>query len=227
MRVFLLHGLGRTPLSMALLAARLRRRGHATSSFGYTVTLETFPVIVDRFVDHVGRVLAKERGKPGSPPRYATVGHSLGNLIVRAASPRLPPGLDRMAMLAPPNRSPAVVAALAGHPLLRPVFRTLTRDTGERLGDPEFFADLPRPAVPTLVVAGRCGPRAAWLPFDGEDNDGILKLAETALPDCESLVVHAVHTFLMNRRDVCDAVDAFLAAAPQAAGPERATSPAQ
>jgi hypothetical protein len=46
---------------MALLAVRLARRGYATSSFGYTVTAEGFADIVDRFVDHVGRVLAADR----------------------------------------------------------------------------------------------------------------------------------------------------------------------
>jgi len=205
-RVFLIHGLARTPLSMSLLARRLRRRaGHRTHLFGYAPQLETLPGIAERFATRV-KEAREEAGDPHDAP-YAIVGHSLGNVITRLASPRLPPGFRRFAMLAPPCRPPSIVlAAGTGHLVL-----LATRDAGERLRDPEFFRSLPKPDVPTLTVAGNGGPRAGWLPFGGAPNDAILRVDETLLDGVPTIEVPAVHTFLMNHRETFRAVRAFLA----------------
>ncbi len=78
---------------------------------------------------------------------------------------------------------------------------------GQLLADPAFFADLPYPQVPTRVFAGTAGPRAAWLPFEGEPNDGILAVEETkAHPDDEVIEVPALHTFIMNSRRVAEGI---------------------
>jgi len=207
MRVFVIHGMGRTPLSMWLLARRLRGAGHRTTLFGYLVTAEELERITDRFVDRVRSVMEAEATAAGEPVPYAVVGHSLGNVIARLASPRLPPGLRRLAMLAPPNRPPAIAKALADNP----IFQTLTRDAGRKLTDEEFFAALPMPETPALIVAGTRGPRADWLPFDGERNDAILKLEETLLDGVPTVEVPGTHTFLMFRRDVFEIVRDFLA----------------
>jgi hypothetical protein len=90
------------------------------------------------------------------------------------------------------------------------LFRWLTRDAGDKLLDPEFFATLPAPQVPTLVFAGTGGPRQSWLPFEGRPNDGILLVEETRIAGGREIRVDGVHTFLMNRRDVYHAVRSFL-----------------
>lgn len=193
---------------MSVLGRRLRRTGHDPAYFGYNVLLHTLDEIVERFRDRVHRVVAEDRraaGRGAEVP-YAVVAHSLGNLVTRIAGPDLPPGLARFVMLAPPNRPPALARALEENPL----FRCLTRDAGRRLCDAELFAALPPPGVPTLVIAGTRGPRWRRLPFRGEPNDGILRVAETPLEGAPLVLVHGVHTFLMNRRDVFDAVRQFL-----------------
>jgi hypothetical protein len=48
MHVLLIHGLGRTPLSLALLRRRLRRQGHTLHSFGYAAWREPFEQITRR-----------------------------------------------------------------------------------------------------------------------------------------------------------------------------------
>ena len=65
------------------------------------------------------------------------------------------------------------------------------------------------------MVAGTRGPRAAWLPFGGELNDGIVRVAETRLEGASQVLVHGAHTFLMNRRDVARAVLDFLDGRPE------------
>jgi pimeloyl-ACP methyl ester carboxylesterase len=206
-RVFLLHGLGRTSASMAVLAHRLKKAGHRPTLFGYQVLLRTLDDIAGRFAEKADRVLDRDRARARSAVvPYAVVGHSLGNVITRLASPRLPDGMERFVMIAPPNRVPAVARALEGNP----IFRAASKDAGRKLTDEEFFAELPKPEVSTLVIAGTRGPSASWLPFAGEPNDGIVKVDETRYEGATQLLIHGVHTFLMNRRDVFDAVERFL-----------------
>lgn len=215
MRVFLLHGLGRTPASMLCIARRLRRGGHRTTQFGYLAAVEKLDAIAERFAERVAHTLAEDATGAGARsdgrelPPYAVVGHSLGAIVARLAAPRLPAGFERFVMLAPPNRAPAAARRIPSNPLLRLLFG----DPGRRLAGAELYASLPRPEVPTLVIAGDRGLSAPWLPFRGEPNDGIVRLAETPLPGAALVIVHGGHTFMMNRRDVTSAVLQFLGAA--------------
>lgn len=202
MRVFLIHGMGRTSVSLALLAARLRDVGHRTSSHGYFVTRAPLDVIADRFVEHIER-------NGGVDDDFAVVGHSLGTIITRMALPRLP-GLRRVVMLAPPNQPPALATLLARNP----IFRALTRDAGRRLADAAgFYPTLPVPQVPTLIVAGTSGPRFARSPWKGRENDGIVGVDETRLDgaDIRHVSVDAIHTLIMNSAEVTGLVQRFLA----------------
>lgn len=218
MRVFLLHGMGRTPASMWLLAWRLRQAGHEPSLFGYAVSLTPLPEIAAKLKAHVEATLAAdraaleaERGAAGeAPPEplpYAVIGHSLGNLVTRLASPELPAGFCRFVQLAPPNHSPASARMLRD----QAIFQAITQDAGHKLVDEGFFDTLPVPEVPTLILAGDAGPRGSFLPpFRGEPNDGILTVEETRLPGVAHLVLPAIHTFIMNRRDTTRAILSFL-----------------
>jgi len=216
-RIFLLHGMGRSVASMLILAGRLQRVGHRPSLFGYSVSRDKLGDISARFKEHVRVVLSADAAEAAgvdagtdsgrAPLPYSVVGHSLGNVVVRMTLPEMSPGLRRLVMLAPPNRPPVSARYLERNA----VFRRLTQEAGRRLLDPDFFAALPPPGVPVLVVAGTAGPRLPWLPFGGEPNDGVLLVSETHLAGARQLEVDGYHTFLMNRRDVFHAVAGFLA----------------
>ncbi len=210
MRVFLIHGMGRTPASLWLLERRLEREGHRPSRFGYTVSLSSFDEIAEEFLDHVREVVTADDGGD-----YAIVGHSLGNIIARSVDPRLPPGFARSIMLAPPNQ-PAVLARLLKD---NPIFRLATQDAGQSLGDDAFYAQLPKPSAPALIIAGTRGPRAPWLPFGGEKNDSVVRLQETFIEGVPVVEVPGVHTFLMNRRDVFSHIRDFLASGEEENNP--------
>jgi len=193
--VFLIHGMGRTPRSLASLARNLERAGLSTTRFGYQVRAQPLAEIAARFAAHVTE-------RAAGP--YAVVGHSLGNVVTRLASPRLPPGFSRFVMLAPPNRPPRLATILREQPL----FRALTGDAGQRLSDPSFYEALPVPEVPTLILAGTAGPRVG--PFRGGLTDGIVAVDETPLGEAEHRTVPAIHTFIMNDARVVRAIVDFV-----------------
>ena len=200
MHVFLIHGMGRTRGSLLLLARKLAQAGHVPSLYGYAVMRAPLSTIAAEFADHVAGVTAPERGAP-----YAVIGHSLGNVITRLASPALPATFARFGMLAPPNRSPALARALRTNPL----FGFMTGDAGQQLGDPGFYQALPVPAVPTLVIAGDAG--RAFLPYRGAPSDGVVGVHETMLAGCRHEVVPAAHTFIMNHPRAVQLLVDFLA----------------
>lgn len=214
MQVVLIHGMGRSPRSMALLGWRLRRAGMSTASFGYDVRGASLASIAERFAEFTREHAA------GSP--YAIVSHSLGGVITRMARDDLAEGLAAIAMLAPPNRPPRLAARLAGHA----AFRVFTGDAGQRLRDPAFYDALPTPRAPTLVIAGTLGPR---FPFEGQPSDGVVALDETHLPGAEHLAVPAIHTLIMNDARATAAIVTHLArhgaggVVPRAAAPPAAS----
>jgi hypothetical protein len=200
MRVFLIHGMGRTRASLTPLARRLTQAGHTPSVYGYAVTRAPLTAIAADFADHVAGVTAPERGAP-----YAVIGHSLGNVITRLASPTLPPTFARFGMLAPPNRSPALARAMRRNPL----FGVLTGDAGKQLGDHGFYSALPVPGVPTLVIAGQTN--VPFLPYRGAASDGVVGVHETQLDGARHEVVSCAHTFIMNHPRAVQLLLEFLA----------------
>lgn len=203
MRVLLVHGLGRTPLSMRHLARTLRRHGHAPALFGYLPLREPFARIVARLATRL-----RDWEAAGEP--YAVVGHSLGGLLLRVAAAELPPRwLQHIVMLGTPNRAPRLArVAVRAAP-----FRWFTGDCGRLLADPAFFERLPAPSVPYTIVAGVRGPRGRVSPFADELNDGVVALEEARLREDDPVhTVPVLHTWMMNDRRVQAHVLAALAA---------------
>jgi hypothetical protein len=198
MKVFLVHGMGRTRASLLVLRSRLKSAALEPHLFGYSVAREPFDGIVQRFVEVVASATDGEA--------YGIVGHSLGNVIARAALPRLPRGLSRIVMLAPPNRPPLLASKLAGNP----IFSWLTGDAGKSLAAPSFYEKLPVPEVPVLVLAGTAGPKASWLPHGDEPSDGVVTVSETRLEGARHREVPCVHTLIMNDREVARLAAEFL-----------------
>ena len=196
MKILLIHGLSRTPLSLLGLEWHLQQRGQATEQFSYLAVAETFDRIVERL-----RVRLQVLGSQGS---YGIIAHSLGGLLTRAALGLEPIKLPQhIVMLGTPNQLPR----LAPHAWRVPLFRWWTGQCGLNLTDPDFFASLPTITANYTIVAGTGGLRGLWSPFGDELNDGIVALKETRLSDRDHIVqLPVIHTFMMNDSRVQKAV---------------------
>ena len=216
MRLLLIHGLGRTPLSLLGLARDLRRAGHQPRMCGYVGALESYRTIAARV-----RRRLQAAAATGEP--YAAIGHSLGGLILRTALADWPAGLSLprcVVMLGTPNRPPRLARRFQHWRL----YRWANGESGQLLAQPEFFARLPIPEVPLTVIAGTRGWLRGVSLFDGEPNDGVVAVAETQLsPHARVFELPASHTFMMNNQQVRALVRELLErAAP--AGPDHSPS---
>jgi triacylglycerol lipase len=177
--VILVHGMGRSPASMWILARRLEADGYRVVNFGYPSTRGT--------VAELGARLARRAAeRAGGAPRVHFIGHSLGTVIIRSMLAQAPPEhLGRVVMLAPPNRGAASADRWAPHlsglmPAIREL-RTTPESTARTLALPE--------GVEVGIIAG--------------SRDRKVRVEETRLPGArDHVVVNGFHSFLMNRTDV-------------------------
>ncbi len=182
--------MGRTPLSMMMLAARLRTMGVRPGLFAYWAAFERFDRCVRRLAGFIERRVATDR--------YILVGHSLGTVLMRAAFPMLSRKPLACFMLAPPIQASRAARRFAP----RAIYQWLTGEMGQLLADREFMASLPMPDVPTKIYAGTGGPLGRYSPFGSLPNDGVLSVDETWVPTVPAQQVASLHTFIMNSKDV-------------------------
>jgi len=201
MDVILIHGMGRTPISMLRLRRHLRRAGHNPMLFGYSPTFETLHGATGRLVRLI------ERRRDTDP--YALVGHSLGTVIIRTALGQLENRLPAACFFL----SPPMVACKAAKFFSRFwLYKVLAGEMGQLLANDAFMRGLPMPPAFTRIYAGTGGPRTRWFPFGMEANDLILSVAEaTGGFKALSVEVPALHTFIMHSPQVYDDIIRSLA----------------
>jgi hypothetical protein len=190
MRLLLVHGMGRTPLSMARLGRYLRGLGYQVERVGYVAALEGFSRIRSRVRRRLD-ILAR------TGERYAVIGHSLGGVALRAALQNVDPPPSCLIMLGTPNQSPRLARRLRRFWL----YRVLCGESGQLLAREDFFQQLPPPPVPYTIIAGDAGPRGRRSPFGPDPNDWLVAVDETkVMPSDQPIVVPVGHTFMMNQR---------------------------
>lgn len=190
MDAILIHGMGRTPAAMSILAARLWASSIRPHLFGYSVTFERWDECIQRLENFI-----EKRAKTND---YIVVGHSLGTVLARATLPRLTHQPIACFFLAPPSQ----VCRAASNFAHRSLIQLFMGEIGQVLANKQFMESLPVPGVRTKVYAGIGGPRGRYSPFGDEPNDGLLTVKETLLPNVPIQTVPSIHTFIMNSKIV-------------------------
>jgi pimeloyl-ACP methyl ester carboxylesterase len=201
MDVILIHGMGRTPVSMLRLRRHLRHAGHHPILFGYSPTFESLQGATGRLVRLI------ERRVDTAP--YALVGHSLGTVLIRTALGQLENRMPAACFFL----SPPMVACKAAKFFSRFwLYKVLAGEMGQLLANDAFMQRLPMPPVFTRIYVGTGGPRTRWLPFGMEANDLILSVTEaTGGFKALSFEIPALHTFIMHSPQVYDDIIRSLA----------------
>jgi hypothetical protein len=190
LNAILIHGMGRTPIAMSILAARLRMSNIRTHLFGYSVTFEAWDDCIQRLENFITKRV--------NTNQYIMIGHSLGAVLTRATLPRLTPKPSACFLLASPTRVCKAARNLTHYPFAK----LLGGEIGQLLADQQFMESLPATGVPTKIYAGTGGPRGRYSPFGEEPNDGVLTVAETLLPGIPIQTIPVLHTFIMNSKVV-------------------------
>ena len=199
--VVLMHGLGRTRASMALLAERLARAGYDVTNVDYDSRRGTLS-------QHAGILAVEVSACCAAASRVHFVGHSLGGLVIRRYLADSPPkSLGRVVLLAPPNQGSEVADWFEelelGH-LLGPAGSALgTGATG-------IPASLPAPEYDVGIIAGNRSLNPIGSALIPGPDDGMVGVDNTRIEDVPLIVVPQSHTFLMNSRFTAEAVILFL-----------------
>lgn len=184
--VVLVHGMARSPVSMAPLGRWLQREGFRTHNWGYWSYRMTAAELAARLGDRLHELSA-------SADRVHFVTHSLGGVLVRAALARRPlPNAGRAVMLTPPNQGSRAADRWAPYlGRVMPPIRDL-RTAGDAL-----VRRLPSAPLEVGVIAGAL--------------DGKVSVAESHLPGAaDHIVLPCRHSLLMFRRDVRELTLRFL-----------------
>lgn len=202
--VILLHGLGRSALSMKALQWHLQQQGYHVSNTTYpslTMPIEELaPLAIEQGVQDCQQY---------EPTEIHFVTHSLGGILLRQYLAHKPiAAMGRVIMLGPPNQGSQLADAIGENNLLNslqpPAARQLrTTALARKLGSVDFELG---------VIAGD----ANYRPFvsaalDGS-SDGTVLVSETRVDGMKDFIVLPVtHTLMMWQQSVIVQVDYFLA----------------
>jgi pimeloyl-ACP methyl ester carboxylesterase len=183
---------------------------------GYPIWVRSYPSQV-LSIEASAAEIASELAQRFSKQPLALVTHSLGGIVARYVAGPFGDALniERILMLAPPNRGSRLARRLGAFR----AFRRIYGPAGQQLRAADENA-WPEPKVPVAVIAGtRAGglnptgwlSRATGLILRSEASDGTVLTEETHYPGMvDFATVNASHTFIMDHPRVHQMTLTFL-----------------
>lgn len=204
--VVLLHGLGRSPLSMARLERNLRAEGYEVRNLSYPSQRTDIRTLAET-------TLGPVFGAAPADARIHIVTHSLGGILVRQYLHEhgTPASLGRVVMLAPPNQGSALVDRLERWAFYRAINGPAGLQLGTATGStPNTLGAIP-PGVDVGVIAGNRSWNPLFSAWLAGPDDGKVTVASTHVAgETDHLTLPGSHTWIMWRRPALDAVRTFL-----------------
>ena len=192
--VVLLHGMGRTSLSMKRLEYFLGRHGYRVINASYDSRRFSIEQLSELYLSPLLEQRITDR-----KVKVHFVGHSLGGIIVRQyLSNHSLENLGRVVMLGPPNHGSEIIDRLRDNPVTRVWLGASARELGTRADDlPNRLG--PIPAECGVIAGDRSFNPLLSAMLPGPD-DGKVTVASARLEGMRDfLVLHSTHTWLMWR----------------------------
>jgi len=202
--VILLHGVMRSPASMAKIENALREKGFSTLNFAYSSRREPIKTVTKR----LHRELAKIAERDVESVSFVT--HSFGTIVARHyLAHHSVKKIGRFVMIAPPNKG-SEWARILGRLSL---YHWAMGVAGQKVQDVE--KSIPKIMAPPPcefgVIAGGTGTRIGINPMLRGDDDGTVTVDETKLEGMKDFVqVRGQHSLLLGQKKVIDNVIFFL-----------------
>jgi esterase/lipase len=188
--VVLLHGLGRSAMSMYFLGSYLSKNG-------YTVYIYDYPSSRFTIGEHASgfKKFIEDLSSDKDIDKIHFVTHSLGGIVARKAlSGNRQSKIGRMVMLAPPNSGSTTADFACNFPFISTILLPLQE---LKSGKKSPIHDIPIPEMEIGIISGKY--------------DRKVKVSETYLKQAHKyLIINSSHTFIMNKSRTKSAVLHFL-----------------
>ena len=203
--VIILHGLGRTAISMAWMERALKKAGFATINKSYAFRRGPISQLAEEIIEP-----RLEQARANGAERVHFVTHSLGGILLRQYDEhnKMQDG-SRAVMIAPPNQGSELVDYFRELPPLHwfcgPAFGELSTDVNSI---PNILGPID---LETGVIAGERNLFPGFARHFEGPSDGIVAIERTKVSGMAdwTIVPHS-HTFIMNAPDTIRQTLCFL-----------------
>ena len=189
--VILLHGLGRSKLSMKIAELYLASKGYEVINIDYPSRTDT---IEDIAINHVQKIIEEQCTDKSKKINFVT--HSLGGILTRHyLQHHRPENLGRVVMLAPPNKGSEMANLFSQSKIVTSIMGSSLKRL--KTDSDSIPNTLPAPDYEVGIIAGK---------FDFTVPPEMTKLEKSK----DFTTVNTSHTFIMNYPSTLSAILKFL-----------------